>query len=621
MIKRLLLVLLLTSAAWPQAWVGVLDPSRAVDWSTAGIPGGIPSRSTICTTLSAGASAASINSAIAACPSGDVVFLNAGTYNLSSGIDFATHSNVTLRGAGANSTFLVFTGYAGCNGANADVCVEGSNNWSGGPQHTANWTAGYSKGTTVITLSSTSGLANGSLLILDQIDTATDTGNLWINASENVSAQEGPAGSERPATVGGVCTTCRSQSQVVTVTNISGSNVTISPGLYMPNWASGNSPGAWWPTTTATGDGIENLSMDHTNSSGASSGVTFNNAYECWLAGVRSIDPNRNHVWKQWSARIVVRDSYFFNTQNHASQSYGVEDYTDSDGLTENNIFQQVTTPIQVNGSASGNVYGYNFTIDNVYNTSPGWMIAGCSLHAAGVDNVLFEGNEMNACIWDNIHGNHNFTTTFRNQFIGWETTKTTQTNAFQIYAAVRYSNIIGNVLGKSGYHTQYQDLASSGTNPNASVYVLGWSGNTGTTGCCSNDTLVASTMMRWGNYDTVNAAVQWNSGEVPSGISPYPNPVPATHNLPLSFYLSGKPSWFGSIPYPPVGPDVSGGNISGVGGYAYENPAQSCYLNTMGGPADGSGSVLAFNPSTCYSSAPPVGPPTQPSLFLISQK
>src|SRR5438093_8014072 len=78
-----LLVLCLSTPAHAQLWSGILDPSRAVDWSQAGIPGGIPNQTTVCATLNPGATAAQINSALAACPSGQVVFLNAGTYNLS----------------------------------------------------------------------------------------------------------------------------------------------------------------------------------------------------------------------------------------------------------------------------------------------------------------------------------------------------------------------------------------------------------------------------------------------------------------------------------------------------------------------------------------------------------
>lgn len=572
--------------------------SSSGGWPNAGIPGGIPTRTSICATLTSSATAAAINSAIAACATNGVVLLGAGTYPLTSGINFANHSNVTLRGAGADQTFLNFTGTINCNGQVGVMCVPASfNSWPGGPQHTATCSAGCTPGSTSATLSSTTGIAAGTVVIFDQLNDNADTGQVYVcefgpqgGSGTTFCAQEDPAGAERSN---------RAQSQMVTVTGVSGSTVTFTPSLYMPNWRSGQSPGAWWTNADISGVGIENLSF--AEPSGAN-GIIFNNATLSWVKGVRSNDPNRNHVWMQWSSRIVVRDSYFFNTQNHQSQSYGIETYLSSDCLIENNIFQQVTTPFQGNGSSSGCVVGYNFTINNVYNSSPGWMIAGNSLHAAGLDNILFEGNQANAAIFDNIHGTHNFATAFRNRYIGWEATKNTQTNAFQIYAGVRYNNLIGNVLGQAGYHNHYADLAPSGTSPQTSIYVLGWSGNGGATGCCANDTLVASTSMRWGNYDVVNAAVQWNSAEVPSAISPYPNTVPATHTLPNSFYLAGKPSWFGSVPFPPIGPDVTGG--TGPGGFSYDIPAKNCYSTIMGGPADGTGSILAFNAATCYAAA-----------------
>jgi hypothetical protein len=72
-------------------WSGILSPERAADWSKAGIPEGIPSRTIIYKTLAPGATAGEINGAIASCPAGQVVFLSAGTYPLSSSIDFANH--------------------------------------------------------------------------------------------------------------------------------------------------------------------------------------------------------------------------------------------------------------------------------------------------------------------------------------------------------------------------------------------------------------------------------------------------------------------------------------------------------------------------------------------------
>src|SRR5262249_42475628 len=54
-----------TSDAPP--WTGILDPARAIDWRSAGVPGGIPNRTVVCASLNPGDD---INAAIASCPSG-----------------------------------------------------------------------------------------------------------------------------------------------------------------------------------------------------------------------------------------------------------------------------------------------------------------------------------------------------------------------------------------------------------------------------------------------------------------------------------------------------------------------------------------------------------------------
>ena len=101
------------------AIAGIIDPSRSIDWTQVGVLGGIPNRTTICATLNPGATATQITEAISACPSEQVVFLSAGTYNLSGGIVFNNKSNVTLRGAGPNQTFLIFTAGDPCGGSAA----------------------------------------------------------------------------------------------------------------------------------------------------------------------------------------------------------------------------------------------------------------------------------------------------------------------------------------------------------------------------------------------------------------------------------------------------------------------------------------------------------------------
>ncbi|HVH71164.1 MAG TPA: hypothetical protein VNB49_08660, partial [Candidatus Dormibacteraeota bacterium] len=533
-----------------------------MDWSNVGIQGGIPNRTTVCSTIAAyGTSAApgspvTIGNAIAACPAGQVVLLGPGTFYLNGGIDFANKSNVTLRGAGPDKTFLIFTGSSSCWGQNADICVRnGDANWQDNNANTANWTSGYSIGTNQITLSSTANLSPGKMLILDQLDDSSDPGGIYVCQIQGVCGTDIPSGAGRAG---------RIQEQIVLVTGVSGNTVTISPALYLPNWRASQSPGAWWPSTTITGVGIENLSMDHTNS-GTFAGVTFFNAYGCWVKNVRSIDPNRDHVWMRQAARIVVRDSYFYGTQNATQQSYGIEYYMASDGLVENNIFRHITTPIQNNGSSVGMVSSYNYSADDYYTTPPTWQINDQWHHAAGAMMELHEGNEGLGIVTDDIHGTHHFGTFFRNQFSGLDQGKINQTQPIIMQSHSRYYNLIGNVLGTAGYHNQYQSIAPLGTFNNKTIYVLGWSGD-GVSGALANDPLTSSTLMRWGNYDVVNGAPQWNSSEVPSGLSSFANPVPASHNLPPSFYLSGRPSWWvtpwGTPPFPAIGPDVTGGTI-----------------------------------------------------------
>ena len=68
---------------------------------------------------------------------------------------------------------------------------------------------------------------------------------------------------------------------------------------------------------------------------------------------------------------------------------------------------------------------------------------------------------------------------------------------------------------------------------------------------------VAVTTMLCKGNYDTVNAAVQWNCLEVPTGTPIYSNACPVTHTLPASLYLGSKPPFWTSMPWPAVGPDV----------------------------------------------------------------
>jgi hypothetical protein len=587
--------------------------------------------------------AANINTAIAGAPGNTYIQLPAGTFTMSTGIVWNHKSNVELRGMGANQTFLSFTGDNGCQGTAGDVCIESSDpNYNLGPTNTANWTAGYTKGTTSITLSSVTNLQVGFPVTLDQVDDTSDSGDIYICITTNTCSYAGSGGASR---------TGRSQSQMVTVTSISGSGpytVGISPGLYMPNWASGKSPQAWWATGPVFNDGVRNLSMDHSPDS-APNGVMMFNCDGCWVSGVRSIMGTaqpETHVRMFISNRITVQNNYFYQTAAVANVEYGIEAFPSSDSLVQNNIFEQVQAPVPIDGSCSGCVIAYNFDVNNVFNPTA-WLNQGEFLHSVA-DNILFEGNIGAGLYSDNAHGTHHFITVFRTAGNGYQQNQgalpSGSTEPLQLDAFSRFYNIIGNVWGNPALpHNVYQTVEPS-TPVGTEIQVIGY-GNS-----VPNDSNTPRTLMRWGNYSIVtqstdtpaNSGIRFLSSEVPSGITNFANPLLAITTLPASFYISSQPSWWGnagsSIPWPAIGPDVTGGNVgicnggtnkaayvmgtsqcpsstvSSIGGHINAIPAMNCYLSTMEGSPIGTGSARAFDANACYASGSTTQPPTSAS-------
>ena len=116
MYRRFFVFLLLLAAsslqAFPQAWSGILAPSRAVDWSTAGVQGGIPSGSWTQSgsTISSGASTSTIQSALNACSGNHYVLLGSGSFSLSNSLAINT-SGCELRGSGPTSTTITLNGH------------------------------------------------------------------------------------------------------------------------------------------------------------------------------------------------------------------------------------------------------------------------------------------------------------------------------------------------------------------------------------------------------------------------------------------------------------------------------------------------------------------------------
>ncbi len=595
-----------------QQWSPVLNSSQAINWSNSGV-GGIPARTTNCASLTSSATVSQINSALAACPSGQTVYLAAGTYAISGSI--AVPSNVTLRGAGANSTVLNATGGGG------NVINLGTGSASYNP---LNITGGATSGSTSISVSNASGIKAGMYLVIAETNNSSFVSN---------------SGSE------GACTWCDgwstngnlSRGQIVAVTGVNGSAVTISPGLY---GAYTNSPIAVPFNMSASYAGVENLQI-YANNTGHSANFAMSACAYCWIKGVESNYTDGDHVDVYWGYRDEVRDSYFSNAYLHEPGSHDSDidlAYKTSATLVENNIVERTHASIMMEWGAAGNVIAYNYTSGEFDSGSTNFVIGGVSFHGAHPQFNLLEGNVLTQIYPDSVWGTSSQTTAFRNWVVGTNrvctplsgrgTVSCSGSNghyAFQAARAMQMSylttknNFVGNVVGSS----QMQSLitnngsalsqAASVEYPATRTYdsvAYGWSfgygessddgsgsGCSGGSSPCHRAGTAASDFSH-GNFNNAGGAISWSSG--------------VTQSLPSSFYLSGKPAWWGSLAFPATGPDISGG--SGPGGHSYGNPAEACYLNVMKGSDGGAGGPFSFNASTCYGSGGTGGTSSAPA-------
>lgn len=659
-----------STSARAQQWTGIIAPTRAADWTSSGVVGGIPSASwsncstTACSTLLSGSvTATTIQNALASAPANTVVRIPAGTFSV--GAFDITKSNVVLRGAGADQTRLNATGCNSGGGLGGTNCpfihiMSGATGvGSFGGVTSANWTgtngvAGtYTQGATVLTLSSTTGLVagpvgTGSMIFLDQNDDTSGTGyptaNDVIQCAENGSWCSNQGGNNY-ARAG------RAQVQAVTVTAINGSSVTVTPGVAYPNFRTSQSPGAYWNTGSPVSNvGIEDMTVDFTNDGGQ--GIYILNAANFWVKGTRIVNTATGtqetyHIFMLQDVHGTVRSNYVYGRPTTCSPfplaNYAITNNEVSDTVVENNILQANTEGLVPNDPEGRNVYAYNFAVNSTVG------IAGIQFHSGNIMYDLVEGNDFQNIMGDVTHGSHNFLTFYRNLFDGTANNNACSASwAFEDLTNNRFFQAIANVIGNSSYTPYEADLGSGGSNEE---FGLGWQGNnSGTT--VNNDTNVKRTFLRWGNWDMLSSTNRtgtndqtgirfcgsalntgWattcgSTSEVPSLISAFANPLPTLGDLvagqsamPASFYLTSKPSWFGSVPFPAIGPDVSNGNAPNTtttpsGGHANLIPAHACFNGLSNDPAY-SGSnppVKTFNAATCYGGgsvtlpAPPTG-------------
>jgi hypothetical protein len=519
----------------------IIPADRRIDWTYAGIPGGIPERKTVCATINSSVygngttdATAALQNAINACPDGQVVYAPQGTYRISNTVHL--YDNDTLRGAGPGKTILKHTGGY----LRSMVDMRGLIYWQIASLHKVHNVIQAVKDTKVVTLADVSGISPGDILLINQL---------------NDGSLVDPVGVEGKCTYCGYQNGDRALGQLVEVTSVSGNQVWLNLPLH---WTYNPALQPWAYQVDASAmirnAGLEDLTLTQDTPS-VEFMIEMDGAQYSWVKNVEIMNIQRRAMWVINSLQDEIRECYVHVGIDGYGRDRGYGIFLDShssDNLVENNILSTIDGGgVMTGGGASGNVISYNYFY-NILFDDPWWLIASPSLnHAPHPKMNLWEGDIGVKAEGDIIHGSSSHNTVFRSQMKGWQSdTITTRNNAIELAAKNLYMNVVGSVLGTPGKSNRYEVLPGQPYDDYSerAIWVLG-------VGSGVNDPNVAATLLRHGNFDYVTNSVHWD-------------PSIANHSLPNSLYLYQMPKWWcKETPWPPIGPDVAG--------YAHDIPAK----------------------------------------------
>lgn len=501
----------------------IISSDRRINWEP-GVPGGIPSRSTACYTDTGPLdSVSTLNTQIAGCTTGQVVQLQAGTYSLSSQLKIA--QGVTVRGAGVGSTILNCTASWHCVQMGNFPSAPSAINVSGSP----------AKGATTITVASTTGLSIGDYIAIDQMNDGSEV----VNNDTAFGSGECRSGAGT-----------RCLGQIVKITAINNLTLTISQSLHHA-YSSAQTPQIWEVTGVTTGAGLEDLTITRPSAVGGGySNVKMIACSGCWVKNIQSNTPDFWHIDLDRVIWSTIRDSYFNDGHTFSGgQTYGVvSNLFATDNLIENNIFRHTRHAMLVQNGATGNVYGYNYSLQCYQGEN--WLATDMNSHGAHTTMNLFEGNVGCKVYGDNAHGSSSYNTVYRNHVTRESFPAEFPSGITQARRAIdieQYNtgwNIVGNVLGQPTQSwTTYDPGATRTPGSGQYVYTFGyWSD--GQSSSANYTGIHASTYLH-GNYDYATRSTHWDTGL-------------QDHSLPNSLYLTVKPPFFGGLPWPPIGPDLN---------------------------------------------------------------
>jgi hypothetical protein len=545
--KMLCTVGLLAVFASNFARAQIIPSSTVIDWTTAGIPGGIPTnRSTIfvnvltttnvtyrCFTNGTDCSKA-LAAAMTACPSNQVVYMPPGTYMLTNVVG-CQNSYYTLRGAGKNTVLA-------CNfPASMYAVIMGNPDYVIPTNLVFNVSSGYTKGSTNLYLGSFSNVTAGTILTLDQLNDAsagiTSTGSLYTTCAYCDRGKDGT----------------RNLFQLIKVTAVNSNQISFTPPLHW-TYSASLQPQASIVNGVVHQVGLENFTMTDP-SSNVMYYVFLQGGDQCWMSNLETVASVNVQLFWYKCFQSEMTHCYMHQAPNYTTDAgYGMEARCCTGLLVDNNIFRWLEAELVFDCGDSGCVVAYNYFTKTCTSASdPGFSQQAIDMnHGAYPKMNLVEGNVANSFREDLVLGSGGYTTAYRNWLTGTDLDSTYNRKVVDLDSYCWHNNVVGNVLGSTltnGITTwTYSDGGTNNFNNNLNViYRLGYPfpGNNDYE-CCfptNYDPQVAATLFRHANYDYATSSIIWSNGY--------------SHILSNSLYLTSKPSWWGDrLAWPPFDPN-----------------------------------------------------------------
>ena len=398
-------------------------------WQAAGVPGGIPDRTTIHSTQTATGSdqVTALQAALNACTSGQVVKLAAGTFRINTSLNIP--SNVTLRGTlDASGNPLTIVDARAEQGVIVGNYSANLNSPTGGADLVV---ASLTKGATTIQVDDASSFASGHMAIIRA------EGDDTIPLVNNYGGD-------------------RNRGQVVMVSSINTAatpdTITIAaPGLHGDLTGSESAIIIGGEGTHRTGCGLEDLRVTGANGGGVLKvAVDLTGCNNSWIRNVTA-DGTINYAMAVAFGypgvyQSEIRDCRMTGAGAVANSVSGIFVGASASLLIIDNIFEEWSFALLQQGAASGNVFAGNFWI----NTGTGITTTNGN-HDPAPQFTLYENNVGANWQSDGLNGGSLYDMHFRNWWMGEALGETGDSSGIVANRYTRFLSAIGNQYGKTG--------------------------------------------------------------------------------------------------------------------------------------------------------------------------